>query len=91
MLTYGNYGGKHNNGGIREDDPAEINWECKPVDGMDRLFRAHKLAFSAGVTTRFADCQLVNALMDTTVKGVYANLYKCGVVVYYGIRVYFMH
>ena len=90
MFTYGNYGGTHNNGGIREDDPDKINWACKPVDGMDRLFKAHKLAIASGAAVRFADCQLVNALMDTTVKGIYGNAYKWGVIALYGVRVYFM-
>jgi len=78
MFTYGNWGGT-----------KQVDWSVPAKDALDLVFLAHRKAIAHGAVIRHADCQLVNTLMDTTVKGVYANIFKWCVVVKYGIKVYF--
>lgn len=82
---YGNWGGPGWSCG-RWCPPGVVDWEVKPVDAMDELFRAHDWNYQLHKCRHCADEQLIDGLRFVNVKGVWPNTYRIGALIGFWIR-----
>lgn len=83
---YGNWGGPGWCGGRYCNDSSMTDWTVPPMDDMDALFKNHDMLYQAGIRHSIADGELVRGLHDVGVKGWYANGYRIGALIVFGIR-----
>lgn len=88
-LTYGNWGGPGWSGGVFNNDPAKTDWTVPSIDHMDEAFKQHDLMYQRGMSRCNADRILCAKLEYINPKGIWANIYKIGAKVIFGIRSFF--
>lgn len=86
FLTYGNWGGAGWSGGKFTDDKESVCWDVPGIDAMDIAFKMHDYGYQYGSSRRNTDIVLCNTLLETNVKGNWANFYKIGAIVIFSIK-----
>jgi len=89
--TYGRWGGAGWSGGEWVNYPELTNWNIKPKDDMDKLFKEHDYYYQhCGKLTSFADVNLIIGLVDLNISGFYKNAYKTCAIVAFCIKLIFI-
>lgn len=86
FLTYGNWGGAGWSGGKFTNDKAAVNWDIPGIDAMDIAFKVHDYRYQYGKSRREADVLLVDALLETNVKGTWPNIYRIYAILIFTIK-----
>ena len=86
-FTYGNWGFPCWSGGEWVDDPKLTNWDIKPADDMDKLFKQHDYCYQHCVNfTNFADINLIVGLENLKISGIYKNIYRISAIIVFLIK-----
>jgi hypothetical protein len=86
FLTYGNWGGPGWSGGTFVHVPNLVNWDIPPIDEMDAAFKNHDYHWQHSIySKRQADRILFEELIYINVKGYWANTYRIGAILGFGL------
>lgn len=85
---YGNWGAPEWSAREWNANPALTDWSVNSIDRMDSAFKCHDYAYQRGRDVVRADRELLQALRGIEPRGVYARLYRRGVYMVFGVRVY---
>jgi len=66
---------------------SKVNWEVKPVDDMDALFKQHDQRYQTeGYSREHADAILMDQLELHNPKGLWPNIYKQGAIIAFTVK-----